>query len=309
MSSIPDGSLVSIVLPVYNGERYLAESMQSCLNQTYQHWELIVVDDASTDATPEIVAAFASRDGRIRSVCHEKNTRLPGALNSGFARARGELLTWTSDDNRYHPDALAEMVSLLVTRPDVDYVYSDYDVIDADGHFVQTNEVASPLHLMQMYDGVACFLYRRCVYDRVGEYANDLFLAEDYDFFLRVLASGCVMHPLHKSLYDYRIHSHSLSDEQRGRTFAAAECALRRHLPEFRGAGAEVRGGLFLYLASLAAWRKDYIRACGYTVAALRFVPLRVLAKGGSFLRESLRRLGHIKGGTQDMFVIDHGTD
>lgn len=284
--------LVSVVLPVYNGERYLAESIQSCLDQTYQQWELIIVDDASTDSTPEIVASCASRDGhgRIRYLRHETNKRLPGALNSGFATARGELLTWTSDDNRYRPDALAEMVSVLVSHPDIDYVYSDYDVIDADGNVVRSDIVAPPLRLIQMYDGVPSFLYRRSVYETVGEYADDLFLAEDYDFFLRVVASGCPMHPLHKRLYEYRIHTGSLSKEQRGRTFAAAERALLRNLPKFQPAGAKLRGGLLLYLASLAAWRKDYRRAIAYSAAAARYAPLHVLAHSGAFVYKRLRK-------------------
>ena len=261
MSTFEAQPLVSIVLPVHNGEHYLAEAIQSCLDQTYPRWELVVVDDASTDGTAQIVATFASRDGRIRPLRHEKNRRLPGALNTGFSATRGQLLTWTSDDNRYHRDALAEMVNVFAVRPDVDYVYSDYTIIDGEGERVRTVAVALPQQLAQLYDGVSCFLYRRQVYERVGAYADDLFLAEDYDFFLRVLADGSVMYPLHKNLYDYRIHARSLSDEQRGSTFAAAERALLKHLSDFGGASAEFRGGLLLYLASLSAWRKDYARA------------------------------------------------
>ncbi|HEY7975548.1 MAG TPA: glycosyltransferase family 2 protein, partial [Ktedonobacterales bacterium] len=98
--------LISITLPVYNGARFLPESLASIVAQTYTNWELICVDDTSTDATPTVLAEWAARDARIHVIRHEVNKRLPGALNTGFAAARGELLTWTSDDNRYRPDAL-----------------------------------------------------------------------------------------------------------------------------------------------------------------------------------------------------------
>ncbi len=81
----PSSPLISIVLPVHNGSQYLAESIQSCLDQTMADWELVVVDDASTDLTPDIVAKFAAADARIRCVRHQINRRLPAALNTGFA--------------------------------------------------------------------------------------------------------------------------------------------------------------------------------------------------------------------------------
>ena len=87
--------LVSIVLPTHNGARYLEQAVQSCLDQTYRNWELIIVDDASTDETPALIARLVAADSRIRSIRNEVNQKLPGALNTGFAQARGEYLTWT----------------------------------------------------------------------------------------------------------------------------------------------------------------------------------------------------------------------
>lgn len=123
MSSKP---LVSIVLPTYNGSRFLQEAIESCIRQSYPHWELIIVDDASIDETPQIVVHWTKRDSRIRSLRNQTNRRLPESLNRGFAEAKGELLTWTSDDNRYMPNALATMVEFLEAHSDVDLVYSDF---------------------------------------------------------------------------------------------------------------------------------------------------------------------------------------
>src|SRR6516162_6752271 len=101
--------LISIVLPTFNGARYLREAIESCLHQSYPNWELILVDDASTDETPSIIADYLARDRRVTSLRNPVNRKLPGSLNAGFAQARGELLTWTSDDNCYRPHALNEM--------------------------------------------------------------------------------------------------------------------------------------------------------------------------------------------------------
>ena len=100
---------MTIVLPTYNGDRYLGESIASCLGQTYSSLELLVVDDGSTSDIRGIVEA--AKDDRIRYIRHPENRGLSMALNTGFAASRGEYLTWTSDDNRYHPEAIARMVT------------------------------------------------------------------------------------------------------------------------------------------------------------------------------------------------------
>ena len=115
---------VSIILPVYNGARYLAQAIDSCLNQTYRNIELIIVDDCSTDETPAIVRSYT--DPRIRYVRNKTNRRLPQSLNIGFALATGEYLTWTSDDNEFLPHAIETMLKILMEDKAVDFVYSDY---------------------------------------------------------------------------------------------------------------------------------------------------------------------------------------
>jgi glycosyltransferase involved in cell wall biosynthesis len=274
---------VSIVLPVYNGQQYLREALQSCLDQTLTDWELLVVDDASTDDTPAIIGEFAAVDGRIRAIRHQHNRRLPAALNSGFAEARGHYLTWTSDDNRYRPEALAEMVRLLEARPSLDFVYSDYDVVDASGHFVEKVTAPPPAHFVQGYNAVPCFLYRRALYTELGGYAEDLFLAEDYEYWLRIYATRHTMSPLHLDLYEYRRHSRSLTDVQRGRAFAASERALLKHIPDLAWAGSGVRGEVYLHLASLASWQGHRRQAAAYAVAAIRSRPLALLSKAVNY--------------------------
>src|SRR3990170_3452478 len=105
---------VSIVLPTYNGEKYIRQSIDSCLNQTHENIELIIVDDCSIDNTPEIIKSY--KDSRVKSLRHDQNKFLPHALNTGFSNATGEYLTWTSDDNYYAKEAIEKMVSFLKNR-------------------------------------------------------------------------------------------------------------------------------------------------------------------------------------------------
>jgi glycosyltransferase involved in cell wall biosynthesis len=207
---------VSIILPTYNGERYLRESMESCLDQTFRDLEVIAVDDCSTDGTSDILSSY-SGDSRVRIIRHDQNRRLPGALNTGFAQASGELLTWTSDDNRFTPDAIAVMAEFLDQEKTVGFVYSDYWIVDDVGK-VQRRQSAGPPEHLREGSSIACFLYRREVYETVGEYDPKLFRIEDYDYWLRV-ARRFEMAWLPEPLYYYRRHGASLTgtDDWRNR--------------------------------------------------------------------------------------------
>jgi len=91
--------LISIVLPVYNGEKYLAVAIDSFLNQTHSNFELIIVNDCSKDSSLAIVERYAARDARIKIINNRENKKLPASLNIGHQLAKGEYITRTSDDN------------------------------------------------------------------------------------------------------------------------------------------------------------------------------------------------------------------
>jgi glycosyltransferase involved in cell wall biosynthesis len=218
------GELVSIVLPTYNGARYLRQSVASCLAQTYPDMELIVVVDGSTDDTQAVLASFS--DPRLQVICHDRNRGLPEALNTGFAHATGCYLTWTSDDNWYAPDAIAEMVQCLRQHPEVGLVYTDMWLVDDEGKTLSELSALAPDHLrVQPWNGVhACFMYTRQAREAVGDYDPATRLAEDYDYWLRIAEQFAIL-PLHKPLYHYRQHATSLTGT-RGR-YAAARQILR----------------------------------------------------------------------------------
>lgn len=207
--------LISIVLPVYNGAKYLRESIDSVLAQTYTNWELLIVDDCSKDETPAIAQEYVQRDSRIRYYRNEENLRLPRNLNKGFSLTRGDYLTWTSDDNRFRPEALEKMHGALVAS-NAQFVYCSMDVIDENDNLIETY-IAKPESIKRLvgFNTVgACFLYTRKAYEAVGDYDHEMILVEDYDYWQRIAMRFKTV-VVEEILYDYRRHSGALTSTMR----------------------------------------------------------------------------------------------
>ena len=215
--------LVSIVLPVYNGAEYLIESINSILSQTYQNWELLILDDCSTDETADISKEFENKDSRIHYYRNDVNLRLPGNLNKGFSLSKGDYLTWTSDDNRFHETAIEKMVSKIEMTNGVDFVYASYNVIDGNGDCIDYYVV--PTDCKDIIVGSncigACFLYTRRVYEAIGDYDVSLFLVEDFDYWQRIFARFTATSIL-DILYDYRKHENNLTNTMKKENFYTA---------------------------------------------------------------------------------------
>ncbi|GHJ91342.1 glycosyl transferase [Streptomyces sp. NE5-10] len=124
---------LSIGLPVYNGEEYLAESLEALLGQTYEDFELVISDNASTDGTQDICRSYAARDGRIRYLRLPRNIGAAPNHNYVFAQCHGELFKWASHDDLYARDLLRRCVEALDERPEVILAHADQAVIDGDG--------------------------------------------------------------------------------------------------------------------------------------------------------------------------------
>ena len=203
--------IVSIVLPSYNGARYIEESIDSVLRQTFPDWELILVNDGSTDRTRDIMEAYAAKDGRIRVIHNDPNQRLPRSLNIGFRQARGKYLTWTSDDNRYLPRAIEVMVQALDADPAAPMVSAEMECIDESGAVTGGYPVYED-HLIWAEDLVgACFMYRREALVKVGEYDPAKVYVEDYDYWLRLRVAMGEIKRVPDLLYQYRRHGESLT--------------------------------------------------------------------------------------------------
>jgi len=276
-------TLVSIVLPTYNGARYLEQALQSVLDQTYTEWELIIVDSYSTDDTPHIIARFCDQDSRIRVIQHPKDQgRLPGALNAGFALAQGEYHTWLSDDNYFRPHALETLATYLDTHPEIDLVYSDFTVFYEGNPTPELRRAADPDLLTEKTVVTPSFLYRRAVYERLGGYRVEYFLSEDYDFWLRAY-SYFRFQPIHEDLHVYRFHSQGLTATA---TRSAIDAVIEKtlldnleHSPWTRQR--QPRSRIYLYLARLAGRQGAASRQRRYWLLAARYAPEIVLRRLG----------------------------
>ena len=227
--------LISVILPVYNGERYLTEAVESVLAQTYTDLELIIVDDGSTDASGEIADGFLQTDERVK-VIHQKNMTLPIALNNGFAASSGELLTWTSADNRMLPCCLELLETELSRDRSCDMVFGNMRLIDENGGVLRgwgwyeqpplSGNVILPDSTDELNTHAnntigAAFLYRAGAAAVLGGYSENKFMLEDYDYFMRMNSLLTIRHILHKRpIYEYRMHESSLTarDEELGIT-------------------------------------------------------------------------------------------
>lgn len=201
---------VSVVLPTYNQAEYLPRALDAVFNQTWKDYELIVVNDGSTDKTSQILKEYQKQNKF--TVIDKENKKLPEALNTGFHRAKGDYLTWTSSDNVMLPDMLKVLVHNLDSYPEVGLVYADWEYIDEHDNVIAAVETYEydRLLLLRANFVYACFMYRRACQEKVGLYDPEYIYAEDYEYWIRISRFFNMMR-VPRILYRYRVHSTSLS--------------------------------------------------------------------------------------------------
>lgn len=220
--------LVSIVLPTLNSDRYLAASIESCLAQTHTNLEVIVVDGGSTDGTLAVIERFVAADPRVRLLHQGANAdRLPGALNLGFAVARGGYFTWTQADDYFEPEAIAALLAALTAEPDLGLVYTGFQFIDAAGQFMRNAQLGPPEGLLRTNVVGHCFLYRRTAAALAGEYDPAYWMAEDFHYWVRLYKVSRLSY-VPGRYYAHRLHPASLTMNNYGRYFALRQCARAR---------------------------------------------------------------------------------
>lgn len=206
---VVDIPIVSIILPVYNGEKFLVQSIESCLAQTHENLELIIVNDASTDLSLKIANDYLKSDKRVRVISNPINLNLPASLNIGHEVARGAFLTWTSDDNYYSPNAI-EIFLKEMKEQQADIVFSNFSIINEKGE-IKGNYMFKNENTILLENIVgASFLYRKEVFLKNNGYNESLFKIEDYDFWLNASKYALIRH-IKQTLYYYRSHNSSLT--------------------------------------------------------------------------------------------------
>ncbi|GAB2571288.1 glycosyltransferase family 2 protein [Spirosoma areae] len=205
--------LVSVVMPVYNGERYITEAVESILSQQYTNLELLILDNGSTDGTPDLLARFAQLDRRIRLLHEPKPLGYGGEVASNIAarQAKGEFIAKLDADDVAMPDRLTKQVSYLTAHPDVFLVGSQLTIIDESGRV--TGRRAYPLTHEEIYNEFylrfpianPAVLYRNCLKDDLYQIRFAHF--NDYYSLFRLIQAGYRLHNLPEALTAYRIHT------------------------------------------------------------------------------------------------------
>ena len=252
---------VTIVLPTYNGSKYLRESVESVIDQTYKDWELVIVDDCSSDDTLKIANDYSERDGRIVVIHNRINKKLPASLNIGFEKARGEYFSWTSDDNIYEKDAIEKMVGYLDANQNIPMVRADMLMIDENAEVISESGEYGDLKMLVANCVGACFLYRKSVAQSVGQYDETLFCVEDYDYWVRIMEQYGTIGNIREFLYQYRWHPGSLSSTKRDYVQSQLNEMRKRHLEFYISKmQSDEKNTLLLYFMLLGCgWKREDI--------------------------------------------------
>jgi glycosyltransferase involved in cell wall biosynthesis len=211
--------LVSIIMPVFNAEAFVAEAIESVLSQTYPHWELIIVDDGSTDASSTILSRYT--DSRIL-ILRQKNKGEGGARNTGLEVAQGTYIGFLDADDIYLPNALSDFVAYFETHPEADVVFADGYFCDEKRHLLMrfgdhrpgvfTGNILEPLILSPAIISVPTMMMvrRSAVETRRIRFNTSLKYGVDWYFWIE-LARFAQFYHLDRTTALYRIHTANMT--------------------------------------------------------------------------------------------------
>jgi len=199
--------MISIIVAAYNCERYIEKALQSVFSQTlsHKHYEVIVVNDGSTDNTLDILNKYSSKIKLISQL----NRGLTAACNRGIEEAKGDYIIRLDADDYFDKELLSATLKILESEPDYHCVYTDrYEINAWDNTSVRVNVGQD-----NIFDMIGCgILFRREVFDKIGLYRDLLF--EEYDLMLRFFDNGLKGYYLPEPLYYYVKHDSSMTSQQ-----------------------------------------------------------------------------------------------
>ena len=226
---------VCVILPVYNGARYLAEAIESVLAQTWSDRSIVVVDDGSTDESAEIASGFPE----VR-VIRQANAGVSAARNRALRETRSEYVVFLDSDDRLLPQALLVGVSLLDASPELGFVFGFNELIDASGQrFGRSREPLAKADFLTLLAGEglvppASAVFRRSALERVGGFDTRLRIAEDHELYLRI-ALEFPIHCHNQVVVQYRTHGANVSTQSAALTLDGVLTAMKLRQPAIRG--------------------------------------------------------------------------
>jgi teichuronic acid biosynthesis glycosyltransferase TuaG len=208
--------LVSIITPTFNAEKYIRSTLQSVLNQSYQNWEMILADDASTDRTVSIIEEFAQKDNRIKLFKLAENSGNGFARNVALEKAAGKYIAYLDADDLWFPEKLEKQIQFLKTN-NVPFTFSFYDCIDEEGNNLN-RRVESPLNLTYNqlfycnYVGNLTAIYDADYFGKITLEASQK--RQDWRLWLTILKQIKRTKPVSEPLAFYRIRKDSISSSK-----------------------------------------------------------------------------------------------
>jgi len=236
--------LISVITPVFETPvQRLEEAIESVLTQAYENWELLLIDDGSSEADLlRALPLLAARDRRISLKSLGKHEGISAASNQGLALARGEWVTFLDHDDVIEPDALFQIVKLLQTHPDADLIYSDEDKLGEDGLEAPLFKPDWSPDFFFSYNYLGHLTaVRRDILQKAGGFRSQFDSAQDYDLFFRVIEQTERIHHIPRVLYHWRRSesSSAISVRQKPKQLEASQLAIEDHLKR-RGDSAHV---------------------------------------------------------------------
>lgn len=225
---VKEQSLVSVIMPCYNGEKFIAEAIESVINQTYQDWELIIIDDGSTDNSKKIIKQYCIADKRIQYTQHKKNKGIPFARNTGIRLSNGEYIALLDQDDKWLPKKLAlQLDKFYINKPEIGLVFGNINKVDSYGNIIHKaknikinfetiNQRNLIIHLFfnPFIPSITVMFKRKCLKE-VGEFdENILWGGDDYELWLR-LANKFKFAYISKVLGIRRLHDNNYSQSER----------------------------------------------------------------------------------------------
>ena len=234
-----DAPMFTVVMPVYNHEDYVDQAIRTVRDQAFQDWELIIVDDGSTDRSGEIIDRHAGAEARIRAV-HQTNTGQAAARNNAIALARGRWMAYIDSDDKYMPQTLQRYFDYIQAHPDAKFIYGYRHRINEDGTVTELppgeyqQRITGARDLFQKtFLSLLCVCYRRELLEKAGTFDPQMWCADDYELNLR-LGLHTRFEPIGLPTGLRRRHGANVS-AQTGRSRMLEAQALRRWVEKFGG--------------------------------------------------------------------------
>jgi len=209
--------LISIITPMFNSERFIVSTIKSVQEQTYQNWEMIIIDDGSTDGSIKLVRTYLNNDKRIQLISLEKNQGPAKARNEGIKMACGRYISFLDSDDLWHPNKLIKQIKFMKIN-NYNFTFTSFAKINEQGVMLSDKLIDSPMQLSYSdllksdYIGCLTSIYNAGEIGKV--YMPDIIKGQDYCCWLEILKKGSNAYYLKEQLAFYRVRTNSISSNK-----------------------------------------------------------------------------------------------